>query len=268
MKPYNYYIKEFISIFFFCLNIFIFYNIYIIIFLKIILLIILQPLNIIKLNMISLYIENISVFQLTNNIHINKYYLPIIEINIPILYNIYIYIYYIILISTYMIIPIILYYIKNIVRIFLSKKEIFFFEFIIYYIIIFTYMNIIINHLVLSPTFLYFVFQHYYDFNQFEFNIIIQIEQYINIYFTSLYIIYIIYIIHLIKIIFFNIKYDYLYLLLSIFFCPPDLIYQLIIIFLLLIIIQLNIFVYSYSKCAWMDLNHRSLAYQTSALTN
>jgi len=168
---------------------------------KILFLYILEPIKKIKLNNFTINYQNIkdNIYNTNEITNTDEIFIPIIEINLPFFTTSYIFLKYIILFSFYLFIPILLYYIYISVSNILKKNELLFFKYVLLILLIFTYINHIINHYIIVPIYLNFIYSHYTEFLYYEFDVEFQLTTYLNFYFNNLFINFFLFVIILLK---------------------------------------------------------------------
>lgn len=173
--------------------IFLFFIFFIILFItvaksKSIILYILNPIKKIK---IYNFLINYHTYQeqelLNTSVNEQNKFIPIIEINLPFISTYYIYIKYIMLFSFYIMIPIILYYLYINILPILNNIEKYIFTYAIYYAVILIYINLILVQYIIMPLFITFIYSHYNELLFYEFDIELQLINYLNLYFYLLY---------------------------------------------------------------------------------
>lgn len=168
---------------------------------KILFLYILEPIKKIKLNNFTINYQCLENNTYNANEIINKdeIFIPIIEINLPFFTTSYIFIKYIVLFSFYLFIPVLLYYIYIGTSSILKKNELFLFKYILIILLTFTYINYLINHYIIVPIYLKFIYSHYIEFLYYEFDVEFQLTTYLDFYFNNLYINFFLFVIILLK---------------------------------------------------------------------
>jgi len=162
---------------------------------------ILEPIKEIKLNnFITNYQNNKDNYINLNNIKdVDEIFVPIIEINLPFFTTSYIFIKYIILFSIYLFIPILLYYTYISISSILKENELFSFKYLMYIIFIYVYINYAINHYIIIPIYLHFIYSHYTEFLYYEFDVEFQLITYLDFYFNNLFINFFLFVIIILK---------------------------------------------------------------------
>ena len=117
-----------------------------------------------------------------NNINI-----PNLEINLPLLTSSTEYVKYILLCTIYFSIPTIIYFILITIKPLLKKHELSLLTIESIHISIFIMLNILSTQYIIIPSFLKFALNHYSEFLLYEFDIELQIINYIKIYFKILF---------------------------------------------------------------------------------
>jgi len=154
---------------------------------KYIFLYILSPLKAIKINNFLIeYNINIPSSTFINEVTHNTF-IPIIEMNLPFFTTSYIYIKYIVILILYLILPLFLYFIYISTSSVLKNKEYFYLTFNSIYYLLFIFFNFMINHYIIIPFFIQFIYSHYKEFELYEFDIEFQILTYLDFYFFLLF---------------------------------------------------------------------------------
>jgi len=165
-------------------------------------------------------------------------FVPSTEINLPIFTSINFYLWYILILSLILTSPIAIYQAILAFKPVLTKREGLNFCVQCFFHTTFIPLSFYLNHCWLIPGLMKFTFSHFYEYSLYEFDVVFEIQKYLNVYVTSWIVIKVIYCLQYVK---YNLNYAStilrafasfkVFFIMVLFFTPPSLTVQISYIF-------------------------------------